>query len=397
MDNIVKGEASEVTIPQNECLAEGPLDPCGIVVFGATGDLTSRKLAPALYHLYLSGILPDEFFVLGAARSELDDRQFRDRIKETCAQDDPSSWDAFADHLHYRQLHFDSEESFRELKEVLESLDDRYGTDANTIFSLAIPPSLYQQVARLLGTAGLAREGENGHGWSRLVVEKPFGRDLATARELNASIEEYFQEHQVFRIDHYLAKETVQNVLVFRFANAVFEPLWNRNYIDRVEISAHESVGVVNRAAYYEESGVIRDMFQNHMMQLLALTAMEPPSIFEAEAVRDEKIKVFKSLRPLSPERFADNVVLGQYGRGVVDGREVPGYRQERGVDPNSITPTFARLRVDVDNWRWQGVPFFLTSGKAMAEKRTEIVIHFKPVPHSLFRDTLGLAISPIF
>jgi glucose-6-phosphate 1-dehydrogenase len=227
------------------------------------------------------------------------------------------------------------------------------------------------------------------------VVEKPFGRDLNTARELNSAIREYFHEHQVFRIDHYLAKETVQNVLVLRFANAVFEPLWNRNFIDRVEITAAESLGVVNRAAYYEESGVIRDMFQNHMMQLLALTAMEPPSIFEAEPVRDEKIKVFKSLRPLSPERFAENVVLGQYGPGVVHGQEVPGYRQERGIDPSSITPTFARLRAYVDNWRWQGVPFYLTSGKAMAEKRTEIVIHFKPVPHSLFRDTLGLSISP--
>ncbi len=395
MESIIKGKSHEITTPEEECLTTGPLDPCGIVIFGATGDLTSRKLAPALYNLYLTGTLPDRFFVLGAARSELDDEQFRDRIKKTCAEKDPSKWEEFADHVHYHQVQFDSTESFQELKDALESLNEEYQTEGNRIFWLAIPPSLYKQVARMLGTTGLSCEGDGRHRWSRLVVEKPVGRDLESAQDLNSAVEKHFQEPQVFRIDHYLAKETVQNVLVFRFANTVFEPLWNRNFIDRVEIMAVESIGVANRAEYYEESGVIRDMFQNHMMQLLALTAMEPPSIFDAEAVRDEKIKVFKSLRPLSPDRFAENVVLGQYGPGVVDGEEVAGYRQEPGIAPDSITPTFARLRVDVDNWRWQGVPFYLTSGKALAEKRTEIRIHFKPVPHALFRDTLGLSISP--
>jgi glucose-6-phosphate 1-dehydrogenase len=242
----------------------------------------------------------------------------------------------------------------------------------------------------MLGSAGLSAEGEGGKGWSRIVVEKPFGSDLDTAIDLDRSLHEHFQEHQIFRIDHYLAKETVQNILMLRFANAIFEPLWNRRYIDNVTITAAETLGVEHRAGYYEQAGVLRDMFQNHMMQLLALTAMDPPSLFEADMVRNEKIRVYQCLRPFDVTNIKDNLVTGQYGPGTIDGEKVPGYLEEPGVSPDSMTPTFAMMRIFLDNWRWQGVPFFLTSGKRLAKKITEISIQFKEVPHSMFRPVLG-------
>ena len=238
--------------------------------------------------------------------------------------------------------------------------------------------------------AGLSEERENGNGWLRLVIEKPFGRDFKTAVELNQIIRRYFKEHQMFRIDHYLAKETVQNVMMFRFANAIFEPIWNRRYIDHVNILASETLGVEHRAGYYEQAGVIRDMFQNHMMQLLALTAMEAPSQFDTSRVRDEKVKIFRSLRPFPVEKFNEHIVLGQYGPGTISGEAVPGYRAEPNISPDSLTPTFAKMKVFIDNWRWQGIPFFLTSGKRLAKKTTEITIQFKEIPHSMFRQTLG-------
>ena len=368
-------------------------EPSIITILGATGDLTARKLMPALFNLYRIGSLPDAFAIVGCGRTDLADDSFRDRMKSALSDADkagPEKISAFLEHLFYRRLQYDTLEDFKSLAHSLQDIDRRYDTQGNRIFYFALPPTLYMPVARMLGQAGLAEENANGSGWSRLVIEKPFGRDLESAIELDRGIHEYFQEHQVFRIDHYLAKETVQNILMFRFANAIFEPVWNRRYIASVRISATESLGVEHRAGYYEQSGVVRDMFQNHMMQLLSLTAMEPPAVFQAERVRDEKIKVYRALRPFPVDRLNDNLVLGQYIKGEMDGLPVPGYREEPNVAADSVTPTYAMMKLYLDNWRWQGVPFYLVSGKRLPEKRTEIDIHFRPVPHSMFRNILG-------
>jgi glucose-6-phosphate 1-dehydrogenase len=394
---VAKMETKDLGIPAEECMRVGSLDPCTIVIVGASGDLTARKLVPALFNLYANGGLPDPFLIVGCSRTKLSDQDFRNKMKgalEATGNLNRSRWDAFASSLYYRSIDYGDLSSFKVLAEALKDLDKKYNTKGNRIFDLAIPPSLYQTVAQMIGRAGLSAQGENGHGWSRIVVEKPFGRDLKTAIELDHALSEYFDEHQVYRIDHYLAKETVQNVLMFRFANSIFEPVWNRNYVDHVSITAAESLGVEHRAGYYEEAGVLRDMFQNHMMQLLALTAMEPPSLFEADRVRDEKVKVFGSLRPFPVEELDKYLVLGQYGPGTIDGKKVPGYRDEPGVSSESITPTFAMMKVFIGNWRWKGVPFYLTSGKRLAKKLTEISIQFKEVPHSLFRPVLGEHIS---
>jgi glucose-6-phosphate 1-dehydrogenase len=395
------GEAKTTTpdpnIPASQCLTAEPLAPCTLVILGATGDLSSRKLMPALYRLYLNSCLPAPFIIVGCGRTQLGEDAFRDRmltaLKSTMEVED-AVWREFAAFLHYKCIDYDRQDSFQELAGLLRELDLRSGGQGNRLFYLAIPPSQYETVALNLGRAGLGDEGENGNGWSRLVVEKPFGRDLKSAVALNRSIHEHFSEHQIFRIDHYLAKETVQNILMLRFANSIFEPVWNRRYIDHVSITASETLGVEHRAAYYEQSGVLRDMFQNHMMQLLSLTAMEPPSSFDAEPVRDEKTKVFRSLRPFAVESLNDYLVLGQYGPGLIEGREVVGYRDEPDVRPGSLTPTYARMKVYIDNWRWQSVPFYITSGKRLHEKLTEVVIQFREVPHSLFRKTLGVDIT---
>lgn len=367
-------------------------DPSTIVIMGATGDLTARKLIPALFNLYLNDDLPDSYQILGCGRNRLDNQQFRKKMetamKANGAMDD-SKWSAFSSKLHYRTVDFGSLDSFIHLAEFLRELDQKHHTHGNKIFYLALPPSLYKPTAQMIGKAGLGMERENGNGWARLVIEKPFGRDLKTAVDLDQAIQKYFKEHQIFRIDHYLAKETVQNILMFRFANTIFEPLWNRRYIDHVSILASETLGVEHRAGYYEQAGVIRDMFQNHMMQLLALTAMEAPSQFETGRVRDEKVKVFRSLKPFPVDKLSDAIVLGQYGQGKIDGKTVPGYREEPGISTDSLTPTFAKMKVFIDNWRWQGVPFFLTSGKRLAQKKTEITIQFKEIPHSMFRQTI--------
>jgi glucose-6-phosphate 1-dehydrogenase len=395
IESVIKGTTEDLQIPPEACLLESPPDPCTIVILGATGDLTKRMLAPALYKLHLSGALPKPFLIVGAARSEMTHEQFREEIKETVAGMDMSKWEDFASAAYYQHLQFDSAESFSKLAEALADWEASRNTSSNKILYLAIPPDLYESTAQMLGQAGLSGKQEHRKGWVRIVIEKPFGRDLKTAVHLNKTLQEHFEEAQIFRIDHYLAKETVQNLMIFRFANAIFEPLWNRQFIDHVHITTAESLGVERRARYYEEAGVLRDMFQNHMMQLLALTAMEPPSCFEADLVRDETCKVFRSLRPFSPDDNSARLVLGQYGPGTIDGRSVPGYREEPGVDPNSLTPTFAMIKVFVDNWRWQGVPFLLTSGKRMARKKTEIVIHFKRVPHSMFRGLIEEAVKP--
>jgi len=394
---VAEGRTVDLGLPAKKCLIDRSIDPCVIVVVGASGDLTGRKIVPALFNLYLNGGLPDPFHIVGCSRTQLSDQTFRDKMENAIQKGqsfDRSKWQDFAGQMYYRPIDYHDLSSFMALKEFLRDLDNKFKTGSNRIFYLAVPPTLYKTTAEMIGRAGLAEEKDDANVWSRLVVEKPFGRDLETAMDLDRSLHNHFQEHQIFRIDHYLAKETVQNVLMFRFANAIFEPLWNRRYIKYISIFAAEDIGVEHRAGYYERSGVLRDMFQNHMMQLLAMTTMDPPSLFEADQVRDEKIRVFRSLRPFPVNRLNDYLVLGQYGPGTIHDEEVPGYREEPGVNPDSLTPTFAMMKIYLDNWRWQGVPFFLTSGKRLAEKRTEIVIQFQEVPHSMFRQTLGEPIS---
>lgn len=389
---IIKGKICD---QDKICDCVGELDPCAIVIFGASGDLAARKLIPALYRMFLSATLPDPISIVGCARTDYNHDTFRAFLRAACASDpklDMARWPEFAVKIHYSPLQYDSLPEFQGLAVLLDTLDLQNGTKGNRLFDLALPPSLYPIVATMIGEAGLAGQFEQGRGWSRIVIEKPFGRDLDSALALDQTLHQYFHEKQIFRIDHYLAKETVQNILTFRFANTIFEPIWNRGHVESVGIMAAEKLGVEHRAGYYEQSGVIRDMFQNHMLQLLSLIAMEPPSHFEAEPVRDEKIKLLRSIRPLHGHKDTSHepIVLGQYGPGIIDDQKVPGYRQESGIAPSSLIPTFAMLPVYVDNWRWQGVPFYLISGKRMARKETRIVIQFKDVPHSLFRDILG-------
>jgi glucose-6-phosphate 1-dehydrogenase len=393
----ISATTSDLEVPFQSCLLERTPDPCQIVIIGASGDLTARKILPALFNLYVIGALPVSFSIVGCARTEMSDSLFRETMLEAVLRAEPSGktkWADFAGHLHYLTIEYGSVSSFKALSDLLDELDKKHETRGNRIFYLAIPPTLYKTTAQCLGRAGLSSAGNTGQSWSRIVVEKPFGRDLETAEDLDRAIHEYFNEEQIFRIDHYLAKETVQNILMFRFANTIFEPIWNRQYIESVSITAAETLGVEHRAGYYEESGVLRDMFQNHMMQLLSMTAMEPPSLFEADRVRDEKVKVYRSLRPFAVEDLNSNLVLGQYGEGVVDGKTVPAYHNEKGVNKISLTPTFAAMKIFIDNWRWEGVPFFLASGKRLREKRTEIAIQFKEIPHSMFRSTVGELIS---
>ena len=369
------------------------MDPCVVVIMGATGDLTARKLIPALYNLSGTEKLPTSFSIVGCGRTTQDNHQFRARMSDALKASgihDSRKLTEFVSRLHYQTVQYDDQVSYDKLALYLKELDRNINTQGNRIFYLALPPKLYLPVARRLGKAGLASEKTQGNGWARLVVEKPFGSDLASAMALDKGIHEHFNEHQVFRIDHYLAKETVQNVLMLRFANSIFEPIWNRRFIKSVRITAAESLGVEHRAGYYDQAGVLRDMFQNHMMQLLALIAMEPPSAFEADRVRDEKIKVYRALRPFQQGSLEKHLVLGQYDKGIMDGKAVPSYREEPGVSDDSMTPTYAMMKLYLDNWRWQGVPFYLVSGKRLKEKHTDITIQFKRVPHSMFREVLG-------
>jgi glucose-6-phosphate 1-dehydrogenase len=396
-----RAAVAKATAPDSKAFApervvEGTLDPCMIVIAGASGDLAARKLIPALFRLKMAGGLPECFLIVGCSRTEWSSEQFREKMREAVspAPEQKPDWESFSANLHYRAIDYSSPASFSGLRDFLQGLDPDGCTFGNRVFYLAIPPGLYETVALRIGEAGLVSEDGSGGGWSRIIVEKPFGSDLETAVALDRSLHAHFREHQIFRIDHYLAKETVQNVLMFRFANSIFEPVWDRRYIEYVSIAVAESLGVEQRAGYYETAGVLRDMFQNHMMQLLCLIAMEPPSLFEAERIRDEKAKVFRALRPFVPGRLREDLVLGQYGPGEIDGQRVRGYREEPGVAPESLTPTFASLRAFIDNWRWQGVPFYLTSGKRLARKVTEIVIQFKEIPHSLFRSGLSGPIS---
>jgi glucose-6-phosphate 1-dehydrogenase len=379
------------------CEVEVP-PPAALIIFGASGDLTRRKLFPSLYRLYKNRMLADNFFILGTSRIKLTNAAYRSLIlgavRESFPEDfDPAVWDTFKDHIYYSTFEYGELSSYsRDLIDILPGLEQKHGTRGNRIFYLAIPPQVFETVIHNMGAAGLSREDL---GCSHIVIEKPFGRDLASARKLNQLVNTYYKESQIFRIDHYLAKETVQNLLMFRFANSIFEPLWNRRYLDHVQITAAETLGIEHRAGYYEQAGIIRDMFQNHMYQLLCLTAMEPPAQFIADRVQDDKAKVLRSLRRVPQDQLEEFVVLGQYGRGLISGNLVPGYREEEGVSRDSMTPTYAAMKLFIDNWRWQGVPFYLRSGKRLAKRKTEISIHLKEVPFSMFPDSISGPIEP--
>ena len=356
-----------------------------IVIFGASGDLTHRKLIPALYNLYKIGRLSENFSVLGVARSELNDETFREKMREALINNEettPDTLDAFCSHLYYQAVNTSDAQDYGKLVPRLDDLHDKYKTCGNTLYYMSTPPSLYGVIPECLAAHGLNTEE---YGWKRIIVEKPFGYDEKTAQALDVQIHRFFEEHQIYRIDHYLGKETVQNLLVLRFSNGWFEPLWNRNFIDYVEITGAESIGVEERGGYYDGSGAMRDMFQNHLLQVLAMVAMEPPAIINANSMRDEVAKVMHSLRPLTAEDMEHNLVLGQYTAAEINGKMENGYLEEKGVPADSRTETYIALRCEIENWRWAGVPFYVRTGKRLPARVTEIVIHFKTTPHPVF------------
>jgi len=351
-----------------------------LIIFGASGDLTKRKLIPALFELYKEKMIPENFAVLGASRTQLTDEDFRNRTDEFL--EDHPKLKAFKEKLFYQPVLTEKAEDFLPLKNRLNELETSLNINPNYVFYLSTPPSMYSVIPKLLHQNGLSTSEKY---FRRLIVEKPFGTNLETARKLNIELLHYFSEEQIYRIDHYLGKETVQNMLVTRFANGIFEPLWNRRYIERVEITSSESLGVEERGGYYDHSGALRDMIQNHLLQVAGFVAMEPPVVIEADAIRNEILKVFQSLRPIPEEEVPNNVVRGQYTTSRIAGETVPGYREEKGVDPLSRTETFVAMRFYIDNWRWAGVPFLVRTGKKLPTRVTEIVITYKKVPHHLF------------
>jgi glucose-6-phosphate 1-dehydrogenase len=369
-------------------VTQAPGDPCAIVIFGASGDLTKRKLIPALYNLASYGIMPEKFSVIGVARRELPDEKFRDQLGDDLAElgtqpVDPKLWDKFRERISYCQGNVDDPATYERLKDKLAESEKRLGTGGNVLFYLSVQPTFFAGIAEQLSNHGLVQE--NGGHWRRVIIEKPFGHDLASASELSSKLTKVLNEKQIYRIDHYLGKETAQNLLVFRLGNAVFEPIWNRRYIDHVQLTVAESIGIEGRGSFYETAGAFRDVMQNHMFMLLALIAMEPPTTFDGEAIRNEKVKLLRSIRKTTPEEALRNTVRGQYREGMVGGKNVPGYRQEPNVDPNSTIETYAAVKLIIDNWRWAGVPFYLRSGKRLAQRSTKIVMRFKTPPLSLF------------
>jgi glucose-6-phosphate 1-dehydrogenase len=364
-------------------------EPFSLVIFGASGDLAFRKLIPALWSLYAARTLPEPFVIIGTARTEMTDDAFRDKMKDGVKQfarlkvPNDNVWSRFAASLRYAAGDPAGPDLYARLRQLLDEVEQRRGGPRNRLYYLSTPPSLYDDITRQLGKAGLA--AEEG-GWTRIIIEKPFGHDLRSAQELNELVTSVFREEQVYRIDHYLGKETVQNILALRFANGIFEPLWNRNHVAEVQLTVAEAVGVEGRGGYYEESGALRDMIQNHLLQVMCLVAMEPPVTFDAQAVRDEKSKVMQAVRPIDAAKVDAVALRAQYGAGFLGNRQVPGYLQERGVKPDSTTETYAALRLQIDNWRWAGVPFYLQTGKRMARRVSEVVIRFHRTPHMIFR-----------
>ena len=365
-------------------------DPCMLVIFGASGDLTKRKLFPALYSLAYRRLLPERFAVVGVARTEESDEDFSERMKRAVQQHSRDEfrddvWELLAKGMRYVATDFADEAGEDRLAQTLTELDSEHDTHGNRVYYLATPPVVFKTVVEAIGKRRATT------GWTRLIVEKPFGRDLQSARELNATIEKYFDESEVFRIDHYLGKETVQNTMVLRFANGIFEPIWNRQFVDHVQITVAESIGIEGRGSYYEQAGAIRDIFQNHLLQLLAITAMEPPIDFTADSVRNEKVKVLRALHTPGPK----SVVRGQYGRGYIEGEEVVGYREEPDVDPQSMTETYVAAKLYVDNWRWADTPFYVRMGKRLPRRETTIAIQFKKAPHPPFEELATEGLRP--
>jgi glucose-6-phosphate 1-dehydrogenase len=360
---------------------------CLLIIFGGTGDLTKRKLIPALYDLACIGCTNPNFDVLGIGRTPLSDEQFRERLQEGAAKSKDArdfseeGWQSFAERIHYLEGDANHPDFFPVLKQKIADMQSK-GASKNVLFYVSTPASLAPPIVEGLGRAGLAK---NTEGWTRIVLEKPFGHDLASAQELNEIVSHVFDEESIYRIDHYLGKETVQNIIMFRFGNSMFEPIWNRNYIDYIEITAAETLGVENRAAFYEETGALRDMVANHLLQLLTLSAMEPPVAFDAHSVREQKVQVLRAIRPMTVEEVAKRTIRGQYGPGKIGDQDVPGYRQEPGVSPTSTTETYVAVEFHVDNWRWAGVPFYVRAGKRLANSVTEIAVHFKRTPQALF------------
>ena len=367
-------------------------EPCTVILFGASGDLAKRKVVPAMYDLAKHNSLGPRYAIVGYARTSMTDETFRATIGEAAktisevGPIDPKQWGEFASNLYYQSGEYGNPEDYAKLAARLKQLEAEKNLGGNRLFYLSTPPEVYPQIVEQLGRAGLAHP-HTANSWVRIIIEKPFGRDLASAKELNRQVLSVFDESQIYRIDHYLGKDTVQNLLVLRFSNGIFEPLWNRNYVDHVQITAAETLGVERRGGFYETAGALRDMIQSHVLQLTSLVAVEPPASFDATALRNEKLKVLQSIRPFDLGMVAQSVVRGQYSAGKANGKTDPGYRSEAGVSPTSKTETFVGMQVLIDNWRWAGVPFYLRTGKRLAKRSTEIVIQFKRAPHIVFRE----------